>query len=218
MEKYHDGYLTIFNNPNNFSLYDLIPVEKVSNFLYSYGNVEEHRLIEQDNSMYLAEGFIFLGFVNAMLAPTEVIDKYFDMFNNHIKDEKVTQAVTSSMDQWSTGFIGVWDYSIYEPNTKLLIYSFDIEEAETNHLVSEEDKKNYLYTNMKTLPREWVHVNLKDIINQRTKENIYKNGDGAFLIHTLHQLDKTQYAIKQERDALDNNVTQVSKPDSKLKL
>lgn len=218
MENYHHCQLTIYNNPAHFFLYDLMAVEKVNRFIYHDANYDINNLKEDDKVDYHAQCFIELGLINAMLAPTKIIDKYFNMFNNHIKDEKITNAVISSMDQWSAGFIAVWDYSMYEADTKLLIYSYDNEKMNTDHLVSKEDKENYLYTNNKMLSKEWHRVNLPDLNHHITKENYYKYGDGAFLVHTLHQLDKTEYAMKQERDNLNKTIIEKSKPNSKFKL
>ena len=198
MEKYHDNLL-IATKPENFSLYDLVSPEKIVNYGFVFaGNANE----EQAHPFTTID----LCSINAMIAPHEVIDKYFEKFKEFLLSKETHDKVIKSMDQFSLGFIGVWDYSMYLPNNQFLIMAFEDVNLDTDFLVSEEDKAQYQYTKHKALPTNWSDVNVQKIIHLQTGEYIFQNGEGQFLVNALHKLDKSMMKIQLEKNSLEEKI------------
>lgn len=218
MEIFHDGQLTIYNDPKHFLLYNLIAPEKVNNFQYTYGlRIDPQKFTEEEDDYLFNDMIEFCG-INALLAPASVAENYFNLFSDYIKDKTVCDKVVNSMDQWSVGFIAMWDYDFYKKGYKLLISATDDVNNDPQNLVTQKDKQNYQFTAQKALPRDWAKVNLTDIIHLRTGVNFYAQGDGNFLIHALHKLDKKTYEIGKEKGYLEESIKEQNIHPIKAKL
>jgi hypothetical protein len=218
MESHHNGQLYISNDPKHFLLYDLVAPQKVNNFQFVYGSdIDAKKLTEEESDSTFHEMIDFCG-INALLAPKEIIEHYFPILTNYVKDPQVCKEVVDSMDQWSFGFIAVWDYDIYQKDYQLLITATDNKYSDIQHLISEVDKQKYQFTAEKVLPREWEKVNLTDIIHPKTGINFYANNNDAFLIHALHKLDKKAYEIFKEKVHLETSINELENKPIKAKL
>lgn len=218
MKILHNDQLTIYNQPDKFGFYNLVEPEKVSHYTFTYSSKFDVNKLNEEEEFQLASDMIDLCGITALIAPNEIAEKYYQIFLNHIENPETCEKVQKSMDQWAIGFVALWDYSVYQKSHKLLICAYDDDNTVVSHLVPDEIKNSYQYTQDKALPRYWEKVNLTDIVHLRTGKNFYENGDGAFLIKALHNLDKVRYEIQVEKSNLENNIEASSLAQHKQKL
>jgi hypothetical protein len=194
--------LIINEDAEKFKFYQLIDPQKIANFSFWPQSKMESALQWKEPEDFTA--LILTCSVNAMIAPTEVVEKYFQKCLNYLEEKQTSKNIEQIMDQWAVGFLALWNYDVYQNGYSFFLIASDT--LDFNSLVDNEDKKKYLYTENKILSNDWNQLNIEKLLNYKTKEPVYKNGEGKFLLDALHHLDKQTYQMIKEKKELENLV------------